>query len=132
MKTPVYVLFFLVLLLGACHSRPQSSSSEEGEDIEASTDSIEKATAIFWVDKRAVPPGMELKRISTAKARVNIHKNGKIDLLEFAKTQPKSVVHYLTYRLEIFRVKEMMIDSGYVKTGEQYVQLRYWTDLGRK
>ncbi len=132
MKTPVYFLLLLLWLLGACSSRSQSSASQEIAATEASVDSVEKATAIFWVDKRSRPPGVSATHVRTAKALVNIKESGKVDLLEFTKPQPNSVVKYLAYRLEIFRVNQLMLDSGYVKTGEQYVQLRYLPELADK
>ena len=50
---------------------------------------------------------------------------GKVKLLSYVKPQDSHVKSYLQYRLDIFRVKKIMLDSGYVKPGIQYVQLRY-------
>ena len=63
--------------------------------MEEPVDTTPKATAIFWVDK------------------------------DNTKPQSQRIKSYLQYRLEEFRVKKVMLDSGFVKPGVQYVQLRY-------
>nr|WP_320058661.1 DUF4891 domain-containing protein [uncultured Bacteroides sp.] len=67
----------------------------------------------------------ERLQIKTIKAKVFTHESGKVNVLSFTKEQPEDVQRYLKYRLDFFKVTKIMIDSGYIKTGEQYVQLRY-------
>lgn len=57
--------------------------------------------------------------------RVEIDSLGKVNLLAYTKPQSQRIKSYLQYRLEVFRVKKVMLDSGFVKPGVQYVQLRY-------
>lgn len=127
MRKPLFLLVALLLVLFSCDSHSRKGK-DEATFAEFFPDTTEKATAIFWVDKKAIPPNYPLKRVRTAKAKVIIRQNGKVDLLEFRKQQPSDVAKYIAYRLEIFRVPSIMLDSGYVKTGEQYVQLRYCPD----
>ena len=63
--------------------------------------------------------------LRTVKARVEIDSLGKVNLLAYTKPQSQRIKSYLQYRLEEFRVKKVMLDSGFVKPGVQYVQLRY-------
>ncbi|WP_297329942.1 DUF4891 domain-containing protein [uncultured Bacteroides sp.] len=46
-------------------------------------------------------------------------------MLSYVKSQDKHVRKYLQHRLDIFRVTKIMLDSGFVKPGVQYVQLKY-------
>ena len=91
-------------------------------------DTTPKATAIFWVDKdkdyQAKKKDGPLS-LRTVKARVEIDSLGKVNLLAYTKPQSQRIKSYLQYRLEEFRVKKVMLDSGFVKPGVQYVQLRY-------
>ncbi len=84
----------------------------------------EKATAIFWIDKRKRKKGEALK-VRTVKAKVIIFNEGNIKLLSFTKVQPPNVEKYILERLKVFKVTKKMLDSGYIKPGQQYVQLRY-------
>jgi hypothetical protein len=90
--------------------------------------STPKATAIFWVDKdkdyQAKKKDGPLS-LRTVKARVEIDSLGKVNLLAYTKPQSQRIKSYLQYRLEEFRVKKVMLDSGFVKPSVQYVQLRY-------
>lgn len=105
------------------------------DDVEEAVDSIPKATAIFWVDK--AKSNLTQKKdypfsVRTAKAKVDIDSVGKVTVLSYVKPQDKKVMKYLQYRLDIFRVKKIMLDSGFVKPGVQYVQLRYVPDKMQK
>lgn len=102
-----------------------SSSGQDNEAIEAEEDTVEQATTIIWVDKgsRELEVGVAIR---TAKAKVFIHSAGKIDLKSFVKEQPLSVRRYLKHRLDVYRIPKLILDSGFVKPGEQYVQLRYF------
>lgn len=119
------VLFFSLLIFLSCQNTGKSQIADS-DDVEEAVDTIPKATAIFWVDK-----AKDNKKkgsptpIRTVKAKVDVDSLGKVELLSYVKPQSTRVKEYLQYRLEIFRVKKVMLDSGYVKPGVQYVQLRY-------
>ena len=125
MKT--LLLFFLSLfLLLSCQHRSQAS--DQDDSTEAASDTTPKATAVFWVDKnKSKLTKKEDFAISASnvKVKVNIDSTGKVEILSYVKPQDKSVRNYLQYRLEIFRVTKTMLDSGFVKPGVQYVQLKY-------
>ncbi|WP_071146599.1 DUF4891 domain-containing protein [Bacteroides ihuae] len=111
-----------ILVFFACQQSLKSDHTVA--QIEIKEDNNIKAMAIFWVDKVQRKQNERLQ-IQTVKAKVFIHKSGKVNILSFIKEQPEDIQRYLKYRLEIFKVTKIMIDSGYIKTGEQYVQLRY-------
>ena len=102
MKT-LLVLFLFLLSLLSCQDTNRSGK-DVSEDMEEPVDTTPKATAIFWVE---------------------IDSLGKVNLLAYTKPQSQRIKSYLQYRLEEFRVKKVMLDSGFVKPGVQYVQLRY-------
>lgn len=118
-------LFFIYLsFFFACQQTPKSEHNFADKiEIKEEDDTI-KATAIFWVDKVQRKKNERLQ-IKTIKAKVFTHESGKVNVLSFTKEQPEDVQRYLKYRLDFFKVTKIMIDSGYIKTGEQYVQLRY-------
>ena len=113
MKT-LLVLFLFLLSLLSCQDTNRS-----GKDV---------SEDIFWVDKdkdyQAKKKDGPLS-LRTVKARVEIDSLGKVNLLAYTKPQSQRIKSYLQYRLEEFRVKKVMLDSGFVKPGVQYVQLRY-------
>ncbi|WP_418699071.1 DUF4891 domain-containing protein [Bacteroides sp.] len=126
------ILFFSLLIFLSCQNTGKSQVADL-EDVEEAVDTIPKATAIFWVDKakdnkkKGTPTP-----IRTVKAKVDVDSLGKVEVLSYVKPQSARVKEYLQYRLEIFRVKKVMLDSGYVKPGVQYVQLRYVPDNIKK
>jgi Domain of unknown function (DUF4891) len=127
------VLFFFLLLLLSCQQTNRSQATED--DAKEAVDSLPKATAIFWVDKKK--SNLTQKKdsplpVRTAKAKVDIDSTGKINVLSYAKPQEQKVINYLHYRLNIFRVTKVMLDSGFVKPGIQYVQLRYMPERMEK
>ncbi|MFR7518227.1 MAG: DUF4891 domain-containing protein [Bacteroides uniformis] len=126
MKT-LLVLFLFLLSLLSCQDTNRSGK-DVSEDMEEPVDTTPKATAIFWVDKdkdyQAKKKDGPLS-LRTVKARVEIDSLGKVNLLAYTKPQSQRIKSYLQYRLEEFRVKKVMLDSGFVKPGVQYVQLRY-------
>lgn len=121
------VLFFSLCLFLSCQNNNRTQTDEQEDMVEA-LDTTPKATAIFWVDKakNKLTSSSELPMpIRTVKAKVDVDSSGKVNLISYVKPQSDKVKRYLQHRLEIFRVKKVMLDSGYVKLGEQYVQLRY-------
>lgn len=136
------LLFFVgtLLLLFSCQRQSASglSLSDAETDVE-SLDEVEQiigdttpqATTILWVDKKSMEYSNGTQ-IRTAKAKVTIHADGKLDLHSFVKEQPLHVRTYLKYRLNIFRITKIMMDSGHVQSGDQYVQLRYFLEMADK
>ncbi|WP_455587145.1 DUF4891 domain-containing protein [Bacteroides sp.] len=117
-------LFFLIVV--SCQQRTKPADTTDAESLEI--DTTPKATAVCWIDK-AYSDQNKLPVVRTAKAHVNVKALGKIELKSFVKQQPDYVQRYIRYRLTTFRVPKVMLDSGYVKPGEQYLQLRYFPDL---
>ena len=129
MKT-LLILFFSLFLFLSCQKTNRAQTADS-DDMEESVDTIPQATTIFWIDKAkdnmAQKEGKPLS-LRTVKAKGDIDSLGKIELLSYVKPQSTRVKSYLQYRLEVFRVKKVMLDSGFVKPGVQYVQLRYVPD----
>lgn len=128
MKTLLFFLFFLFLII-ACQDGPKKQAN--ADNSEEVVDTFPKATAIFWVDKRNWVPDKGVLPLCTAKAKVVIRDDGKVELHFFIKEQDGKVQRYIRYNLEIFRVQKVMMDSGFVKPGEQYVQLRYMPESAK-
>lgn len=125
------LLFFLsFLLFASCRHEPKKSIEMEEDTI--FVDTFPKATAIMWIDKRKWVPEEGILPLATAKAKVEIQENGKVNLKSFVKKQPGNVQRYIRYHLEVFRVRKIMMDSGLVHPGEQYVQLRYMPEQAKK
>lgn len=126
MKALLVLFFFLFLCLSCQHTnRSQATDQDDTKEV---VDTTPKATTIFWVDK--IKSKLTKKKdnptlVRTAKAKVDIDSAGKIKVLSYVKPQEQRVINYLHYRLEKFRVTKIMLDSGFVKPGIQYVQLRY-------
>ena len=108
MKT-LLVLFLFLLSLLSCQDTNRS-----GKDVSEDKDKD------YQAKKKDGPLSLR-----TVKARVEIDSLGKVNLLAYTKPQSQRIKSYLQYRLEEFRVKKVMLDSGFVKPGVQYVQLRY-------
>lgn len=136
MKT-ILIYFLLVLLTVSCQLR-QSENSESSiaeDSIGNNTETFEadtiKATAIFWIDK-AETKNFETYGTHTIKAKVFIREDGKIELQSFIKKQTPNVEKYIRDHLSTFQVPDKMFEGGYIKTGEQYVQLRCVLEMIRK
>lgn len=123
------VLFGGLFMLVAVSCRQGMKSADTSEEMEV--DTTPKATAICWIDK-ACREETNIPVVRTAKAHVNVKSHGRIELKSFVKEQPAYVQKYVRYRLNIYKIPKVMLDSGYVKTGEQYLQLRYLPDLAAK
>lgn len=121
----------ITLYLFACISMSQAKISNQQISpvdnpmlmVQQHPESIPKATAIFWIDKRKRKEGEALK-VRTVKAKVNISKEGKVKVISYVKVQHPSVERYIQECLKKFKVTSNMLNS-YIKPGEQYVQLRY-------
>lgn len=126
MKTLLILFFSLFLLLSCRHTNPSQATDQD--DMEEFVDTTPQATAIFWVDKiKSKRTKREDFAVSArnVKVKVDIDSAGKVEILSYVKSQDKHVRKYLQHRLDIFRVTKIMLDSGFVKSGVQYVQLKY-------
>ena len=124
MKTlSLLALLFISPFLNQQDYQPAESKDYVAELLQQNNQ-IPKATAIFWIDKAAKKEGEPLN-VRTVKAKVNIQTDGTVHVLSYVNQQPREVQSYIRRKLETFRVTQVMLKSGYVKVGEQYVQLRY-------
>ena len=126
MKILILLFFSLFITLSSCRYTGQTQNDRQDSD-EQYVDTTPKATTILWVDKKnsggkkddfPIP-------VRTVKVKANIHTSGKVEILSCTKPQKNRVKHYLQERLEVFRITKAMLDSGFVKPGVQYVQIRY-------
>ncbi|MCD8183045.1 MAG: DUF4891 domain-containing protein [Bacteroides sp.] len=127
MRILLFLLLSLFVMLSACRNGGQSGNGKQESGVEH-VDTTLKATAIFWVDKEKNVYSKQKRDplpVRTVKAKVNIFTTGRVEVLSYVKPQSKQLEKYMQERLEVFRVAKVMLDSGYVKPGEQYVQLRY-------
>ena len=91
-----YILYLLILcVVVGCKGTSSPSTASETDEY-AGTCEGEKAKAILWVD----------------------YKRGR-------KNQTMKVENYLLKRVEVYRIRKEIFEGGYLKPGEQYLQLRY-------
>ena len=72
-----------------------------------------------WIIKEDVTP------IRTVKVYADVHADGSLKVLSWCKKQPMKVENYLLKRVEVYRIRKEIFEGGYLKPGEQYLQLRY-------
>ena len=123
-------MFLFLLSLLSCQDTNRSGKTMYLEDMEEPVDTTPKATAIFSGSTKDKDYQAKKKdgplSLRTVKARVEIEFAWeKLICWHYTKPQSQRIKSYLQYRLEEFRVKKVMLDSGFVKPGVQYVQLRY-------
>lgn len=63
--------------------------------------------------------------IRTVKVYADVHADGSLKVLSWCKKQPMKVENYLLKRVAVYRIRKEMFEGGYLKPGEQYLQLRY-------
>lgn len=120
------MLSAMFILLSSCRHTGKAPDDAQESGVEY-VDTTPKATAILWVDKnyhgdkKSTTP----VPIRTVKVKADIQATGKVDILSYVKPQSARVERYLQERLEVFRITKVMLDSGFVKPGVQYVQIRY-------
>ena len=104
-----YILYLLILcVVVGCKGTSSPSTASETDEY-AGTCEGEKAKAILWVDyKRG-------RKIT----------DGSLKVLSWCKKQPMKVENYLLKRVEVYRIRKEIFEGGYLKPGEQYLQLRY-------
>ena len=133
MKTILSCCLVIILAVSCQMKQKQNQNSDDSIAENMSVDGTEtcivdtvKATAIFWIDKSKDPLKKEFPLpIRSVKTKVDIDAAGKVKILSYVKPQDGKVRKYIQHRMKTFRVSKMMLYSGFVKTGEQYVQLRY-------
>ena len=59
------------------------------------------------------------------KVYADVHADGSLKVLSWCKKQPMKVENYLLKRVAVYRIRKEMFEGGYLKPGEQYLQLRY-------
>ncbi len=137
----ILILFLSLFLLAACRF-VKSSEVEKLEEKEAHVpaykapvvDSIGQAAkpnAIFWIDKTE-SKNCDTYGFASPKAKVRVCEDGKVELLHFVKKQQNYVERYIRHHLDLFKVSPKLLENGYVKYGEQYVQLRYLSHMAEK
>ncbi len=85
----------------------------------------EKAKAILWVDYKRGRKITDGTPIRTVKVYADVHADGSLKVLSWCKKQPMKVENYLLKRVEVYRIRKEIFEGGYLKPGEQYLQLRY-------
>lgn len=121
--------FYLILLLSticfSCNSR-QKQNEISWADLEFNIpeDSIETATAIIWIDKFD-KKNHDVHKTRKAKAKVRVTEDGKVEVIEFVKNYPKEVQNYIRHKIPDFRISKPMLEHGYIKPAEQFMQIRY-------
>lgn len=124
MKTIVLILF-AGILYSACNGQKESSQKAEKKEYAFTMpqDSIEKATAIVWIDKYS-KKNNDIQFTRKVKAKVNIDLEGKIEVIAYVKDYPQEVQKYINHKLVDFRAPKLIMEN-YIKPGVQFVQLRY-------
>ena len=101
-----YILYLLILCAVVGCKGTSSPSTASETDKYAGTCEGEKAKAILWVDYkrgRKIADGTPIRTVKV-----------------YAKVE-----NYLLKRVAVYRIRKEMFEGGYLKPGEQYLQLRY-------
>lgn len=125
-------LLLIIPIVMVCSCKPKPKASENGapENIKQELaytipeDSILDATAIIWVDRKEKREH-ERTRTKILKAKATVSKEGKITIINFVKNYPKEEQLYIKHKLLNFKVDKNMMDYGYIKPGEQFMQFRF-------
>lgn len=113
----------LCAVVGCKGTSSPSTASET--DKYAGTCEGEKAKAILWVDYKRGRKIADGTPIRTVKVYADVHADGSLKVLSWCKKQPMKVENYLLKRVAVYRIRKEMFEGGYLKPGEQYLQLRY-------
>lgn len=134
MKTLLYFFFFLILS-ASCQTgenkKTNDDSAANNQDTQIAVPDTAKVTAIFWIDKSEFKNCPEYG-YRTITAKVFVQKDGKVRLEAFCKRLTPREQTYIRHHLAKFRVSQKMLEGGYVKMGEQFVQLRCLSALLNK
>ena len=105
-------------LLSACNVKTDVEETQLGCENE-------KAKAILWVDRNGDEKLTKYGSISTVKVHANVYPDGTFRILSYCKKQKPEVVRYLEKRAAVFTIPQRYFTKGFIKPGEQYMQLRY-------
>ena len=109
-----YILYLLILcVVVGCKGTSSPSTASETDEY-AGTCEGEKAKAILWVDYKRGRKITDGTPIRTVKVYADVHADGSL-----------KVENYLLKRVEVYRIRKEIFEGGYLKPGEQYLQLRY-------
>ena len=117
-----YILYLLILCAVVGCKGTSSPSTASETDKYAGTCEGEKAKAILWVDYKR---GRKIAAGTPVKVYADVHADGSLKVLSWCKKQPMKVENYLLKRVAVYRIRKEMFEGGYLKPGEQYLQLRY-------
>lgn len=84
-----------------------------------------KAKAILWVDYKKERKITKVGSVRSVKVYAQVYADGSLKVLSWCKKQPMEVEDYLLKRVEVYRIRKEIFDGGYLKSGKQYLQLRY-------
>ncbi len=112
----IWLYIMIVTFLSACNGI-KTSELTECENI--------KAKAILWIDRTGNEKLTKYGAISTAKVRAKVFSDGTLRIISYCKKQKPEVITYLEKRVAAFTIPKRIFDGGYIKPGEQYLQLRY-------
>ena len=118
----IWLYTIILIFLSACQGIKTVNSAMEDAQLGYEN---EKATAIFWVDRNSDEKLTKYGAISTVKVHVNVYSDGTFRILSFCKQQEPEVVRYLEKRAAVFTIPQRYFTKGFIKPGEQYMQLRY-------
>ena len=120
-----YILYLLILCaVVGCKGTSSPSTSFETDKF-AVTCVGEIAKAILWVYFKRGRKIADGTPIRTVKVYADVHADGSLKVLSWCKKQPMKVENYLLKRVAVYRIRKEMFEGGYLKPGEQYLQLRY-------
>lgn len=125
MRNFIFLIVGLALLLVGCTEQADNVQGTDGTVQEA--DSVPRATAILWIDlDKSQPAGHTAgKVVLNVKAKVDISRDGKVQVLEYVKDPSGSIERYIAEKLENdYRVKQKFFDKGLIEPGVQYVFFR--------
>lgn len=120
-----YILFLLIsCAVVGCKGTSSPSAASETDEYAGMYEG-EKAKAILWVDYKRGRKIADGTLIRTVKVYADVHADGSLKVLFWCKKQPMKVENYLLKKVEVYRIRKEMFEGGYLKPGEQYLQLRY-------
>ena len=111
-----YILYLLILcaVVGCKGTSSPSTASE--------TDKYAGTCEVDYKRGRKIADGTPIR---TVKVYADVHADGSLKVLSWCKKQPMKVENYLLKRVAVYRIRKEMFEGGYLKPGEQYLQLRY-------
>lgn len=119
-RTSLYLI--LLVLLSSCNGIKTTDTDIEKNNLGCEN---EIAKAILWIDRKNEESIMKYGGIRTVKIHAYVYSDGTLRIMSFCKKQEHNVVEYLKKRVAVYTIPKFFFDEGYIKPGEQYLQLRY-------